>query len=93
MKNTPERTSVSRKDASASSDNAPVSDATEAINPFPPLRPTPLNALRASTIDLARRLDPLLARLEDTQGAADLRIEIRKGQIVFLHVSQNYKFP
>lgn len=60
-------------------------------NVISPIHTTPWQMMRSSTLDIARRIDPILAHLEDTKGFADLRIEIRKGELALFSVCQTYK--
>lgn len=50
-----------------------------------------VDKLRATTIDLACRLDALIGHLEDELGYAELRIEVVAGVPKFLHVHRSFK--
>ena len=50
-----------------------------------------LRSLRTSTIDLARRLDPIIASFEDAKAFAELLIEIRRGEATKLIVTRSFK--
>jgi hypothetical protein len=52
---------------------------------------SPLRYLRASTIDLARQIDPIIAHLEDEKGNADFVIKVRRGEALELQVTRNFK--
>lgn len=52
---------------------------------------SPLHKLRSTTIDIAKRLDALIAHLEDESAFADLHIEIRRGQPTKLRVDRSFR--
>lgn len=52
---------------------------------------SPLRHLCDSAIDLARRLDGILRDLENRKGYADLRIEVRRGELAMLYVERSFK--
>lgn len=43
---------------------------------------SPLRRLRDASIDIAKRLDPLVAHLEDTKGWAEITLIFRRGEWV-----------
>jgi hypothetical protein len=50
-----------------------------------------LRELRNVTIDVARRIDALLAHLEDEQGYAELRLVVKRGVPTQLFVERSFK--
>lgn len=52
---------------------------------------SPLRRLRDSTIDIARRLDPLIAHLEDTKGYAEITLIFRRGELVKHRVLREFE--
>ena len=41
---------------------------------------SPLHRLRATSIDIAKRLDALIAHIEDTKGSAEVTLIFRRGE-------------
>lgn len=57
----------------------------------PTLFPVALSKLRPVTIDVAKRLNDILAMLEDTRGYATLTLDVANGEPCFLKVERRFK--
>jgi hypothetical protein len=57
----------------------------------PTLFPVALAKLRPVTIDVAKRINDILAMLEDTKGYATLTLDVAGGEPCFLKVERRFK--
>ena len=60
-------------------------------NDLPELRPISLKALCDTTVDLARRVNGIISQLVETQGFAELRIDVSQGLLRMLRVKRSFK--
>lgn len=51
---------------------------------------SPLRRLRATSIDIAKRLDALVAHIEDTKGFAEITLIFRRGELVKQRVLREF---